>query len=201
MPRRSNAEAAQTRAAIIERAVSTASVEGLEGVTIGRLAGDLGLSKAGVIGHFGSKTDLQRATLRQAQRIFRDQVWVPAQDKPAGLARLRAICDAWIAHVTKSPFPGGCFMCTASTEWDAREGELHDDVKDGWERWRAVLRHEAAAAIAAGELPGDMPDAADQVAFELMSIAMGLNQSLQLLADRRAAARARRAMHRVLHQS
>src|SRR5436190_7609369 len=196
MPRRSNAEAAQTRAAIIERAVQTASIEGLEGVTIGRLAADLGMSKAGVIGHFGNKTDLQRAALRRAQAIFADQVWRPAEDKPAGMPRLLAICDAWIAHITNTPFAGGCFMCTVSTEWDARDGELHDEVKAGWELWRAQLRRDAATARKQGDLPGDADP--DQVAFELLAIAMGLNQSLQLLDDRRATARARRAVPRVL---
>src|SRR3954462_4353988 len=122
MPRRSNAEAAQTRASIIDRAVRTASIEGLEGVTIGRLADDLGMSKAGVIGHFGNKTDLQRAALQEARRIFTAEVWTPAEAKPDGLPRLRAVCDAWIGHITHSPFPGGCFMCTAATEWDSREG-------------------------------------------------------------------------------
>src|SRR5512144_27066 len=128
MPRRSKEAAAQTRAAIIDRAVQTASIEGLEGVTIGRLADDLGMSKAGVIGHFGSKSELQAAALHQARAIFTEQVWEPAEDKPAGLPRLQAICDAWIEHITHSPFPGGCFMCTVATEWDAREGELHEDV-------------------------------------------------------------------------
>jgi AcrR family transcriptional regulator len=196
MPRRSNAEAARTRQAIIEQAVQTASIEGLEGVTIGRLAGELGMSKAGVIGHFGNKTDLQRAALRQAQAIFTDQVWRPAEDKPAGMQRLLAICDAWIAHIASSPFAGGCFMCTVSTEWDAREGELHDDVKAGWNRWRAQLRRDASVAREQGELPPATDP--DQVVFELLSIAMGLNQSLQLLDDRRATARARRAVRRVL---
>src|SRR5947209_13412538 len=138
MPRRSNAEAAQTRSAIIGRAVETASVEGLDGVTIGRLADDLGLSKAGVIGHFGTKADLQRATLHQAWAVFTAQVWEPASDKPPGLPRLLRICDCWIRHLANSPFPGGCFMCTVSTEWDAREGELHDEVKSGWARWMSV---------------------------------------------------------------
>src|SRR3954454_23196796 len=104
MPRRSNAEAAQTRAAIIDRAVQTASVEGLEGVTIGRLADDLGMSKAGVIGHFGSKTDLQRGALARAQGMFTEEVWEPAADKPPGLERLRAIGEAWIAHLMHCPF-------------------------------------------------------------------------------------------------
>lgn len=194
MPRRSNAEAAQTRAAIVDRAVETASIGGLEGVTIGRLAGDLGMSKAGVIGHFGSKLDLQRAALHQAWQIFTDEVWEPCKDEPRGIRRLAAIADAWIDHVTNSPFPGGCFMCTVSTEWDAREGELHDEVVAGWERWRSVLRREAKSAVADGELDAEP----DQVVFELTSIAMGLNQSLQLLGDRSASTRARAAVGRLL---
>src|SRR3954467_2359309 len=139
MPRRSNAEAAQTRTAIIERAVQTASIEGLEGVTIGRLADDLGMSKAGVIGHFGNKADLQRAALARAQAIFTADVWERAEHEPPGLQRLLAICDAWVDHIADSPFPGGCFMCTVATEWDAREGDLHDEVKKGWRLWLKVL--------------------------------------------------------------
>jgi AcrR family transcriptional regulator len=198
VPRRSNAEAAQTRAAIIERAVQTASIEGLEGVTIGRLADDLGMSKAGVIGHFGSKTDLQRAAFGQAQKIFTAEVWERAKDNPPGLPRLNAICEAWIEHVANSPFPGGCFMCTVATEWDAREGALHDEVRDSWRLWLKLLAREAAVAGEAGDLPaGSDPE---QVAFELNAIAMALNQSLQLFGDRRAPARARRAVARVLGQ-
>ncbi|HYZ28972.1 MAG TPA: TetR/AcrR family transcriptional regulator [Thermoleophilaceae bacterium] len=196
MPRRSNAEAAQTRQSIIERAVRTASIEGLAGVTIGRLADDLGMSKAGVIGHFGNKADLQRAALRQAQQIFSEQVWEPARAKPAGLPRLLAICDAWVSHIADSPFPGGCFMCTVSTEWDARDGELREDVRSGWERWSEQLRRDAATARDQGDLPATTDP--DQVAFDLMGIAMALNQSLQLLDDRRAVGRARRAMRRAL---
>ena len=196
MPRRSNAEAAQTRAAIIDRAVQTASVEGLEGVTIGRLADDLGLSKAGVIGHFGNKAVLQRAALQQARAIFTAQVWDVAEGEEPGLPRLRAVCEAWIKHITHSPFPGGCFMCTVATEWDAREGELHDDVKKNWRLWLKVLAREAATARDHGDLAPDADP--DQIAFELNAIAMGLNQSLQLFDDRRAPARARRAVSRVL---
>jgi len=199
MPRRSNAEAARTRVAIIDRAVQTASIEGLEGVTIGRLADDLGMSKAGVIGHFGNKTDLQRATFHQAQQIFTTEVWERAKDKPRGLPRLSAICEAWIKHVSNSPFPGGCFMCTVATEWDAREGDIHDEVRDSWRLWLKVLAREAAAGRDAGDLPEDSDP--DQIAFELNAIAMALNQSLQLFDDRRAPARARSAVRRVLNQS
>jgi AcrR family transcriptional regulator len=199
MPRRSNAEAAQTRAAIIDRAVQTASIEGLEGVTIGRLADDLGMSKAGVIGHFGDKATLQHATFHQAQQIFTAEVWERAKIKPRGLPRLAAICEAWIKHITHSPFPGGCFMCTVATEWDAREGDIHDEVRDSWRLWLKVLAREAEIARAAGDLPPDTDP--DQVAFELNAIAMALNQSLQLFEDRRSPARARRAVRRVLTQS
>jgi len=199
MPRRSNAAAAQTRAAIIDRAVQTASIEGLEGVTIGRLADDLGMSKAGVIGHFGNKADLQRAALEQANGIFTAQVWEPAADKPPGLRRLLAICDNWVSHITDSPFPGGCFMCTVATEWDAREGDLHDKVKKGWRLWLKVLAREAATARDAGDLPADADP--DQIAFELNAIAMGLNQAIQLFEDRRAPARARQAVRRSLGQA
>src|SRR3954453_22149881 len=98
MPRRSNAEAAQTRASIIDRAVQTASIEGLEGVTIGRLADDLGLSKAGGIGHFGSKAQLQRAALHRGWAIFLKDVWAPCADQESGMPRLLALTDAWVAH-------------------------------------------------------------------------------------------------------
>src|SRR3954451_5881788 len=178
MPRRSNAEAAQTRAAIIDRAVETASIEGLEGVTIGRLADDLRMSKAGVIGHFGTKTDLQREALHRAWAIFTEEVWERSRAKPGGPPRLLAIAEAWIRHIEHSPFPGGCFMCTVSTEWDARQGELHDEVREGWMLWRNTLRQEAKRARANGELPESAEP--DQIAFEMLAIAMGLNQSIQL---------------------
>jgi AcrR family transcriptional regulator len=196
MPRRSNAEAARTRASIIDRAVQTASIEGLEGVTIGRLADDLGMSKAGVIGHFGNKSDLQLAALHEARRIFTEAVWAPAEREPEGLPRLRAVSNAWIEHITHSPFPGGCFMCTVATEWDAREGDLHDDVRDNWRLWLKVLARQARIARDEGDLPGDADP--DLIAFELNAIAMGLNQALQLFGDRRAPARARAAVERVL---
>ena len=196
MPRRSKEDAARTRAAIVDQAVATASIEGLEGVTIGRLADDLGMSKAGVIGHFGSKALLQRAALEQARAIFTKEVWERAADKPRGLPRLSAIAEAWIEHIEHSPFPGGCFMCTVATEWDARAGELHDDVRRNWRLWLKTLAREAASARDAGDLAGDADP--QLIAFELNAIAMGLNQALQLFGDRAAPARARRAVERVL---
>jgi AcrR family transcriptional regulator len=196
MPRSSAAEARGTREAIIARAVDVASVDGLEGVTIGRLASDLGMSKAGVIGHFGSKAHLQVAALDAASQIFADQVWAPAAGKDPGLPRLLAICDAWVNHIARSPFAGGCFWTAASAELDGRGGPAHEAVQAQMRRWRKVLRTELVTAIEAGQLPAELD--CDQTVFELEAIPMGLNQSVQLFGDKRAPARARKAMRRIL---
>ena len=196
MPRNSVAEAAKTRAAIIDRAVQVASVEGLEGVTIGRLAEDLGMSKAGVIGQFENKVDLQRAALDSASEVFTREVWEPVADQPPGVGRLVALCDHWIAHVAGRTFEGGCFWTGASIEYDAKHGPLRDQVEDQLKRWRKTMRREVQVAVEQGELPADTD--ADQVVFELQGLVMGLNQALRLFSDRRAPTRARRAVRRML---
>jgi AcrR family transcriptional regulator len=196
MGRNSAAEALKTREAIIARAIDVASVEGLEGVTIGRLASDLGMSKAGVIGQFGSKAELQVAALDAASQIFADRVWAPAADEDPGLPRLLAVCDAWVDHIARSPFAGGCFWTAASAEFDGRGGPVHEAVQARMRRWRKILRTEILTAIEAGQLPADLDP--DQAVFELEAIPMGLNQSLQLFGDKVAPAMARKAMRRVL---
>jgi AcrR family transcriptional regulator len=189
VPRRSAAEAEKTRESIVARAVDVASLEGLEGLTIGRLAGELEMSKAGVIGHFGSKEALQVAALEQAADVFRREVWDLAARQARGLPRLRAIADAWVSYLERDVFPGGCFLTAASCEWDGRSGPVRDRVAGTMDLWLGVLAREAR------EAGFDDPE---QVAFELNAIAMGLNQRLQLHGDREAPARARRAMARVL---
>ncbi|MEA2142301.1 MAG: hypothetical protein QOI64_731 [Solirubrobacteraceae bacterium] len=190
MPRRSAAAALETRRAIVDRAVDVASVDGLDGLTIGRLAGELEMSKAGVIGHFGTKEKLQLATLERAIATFRREVWEPAAGLDPGLERLRAIAAAWISYLERDVFPGGCFLTAASTEWDGREGPVRDAVRQTLGLWHDVLAAEAARAGL--DDPG-------QVAFEMNSIAMGLNQALQLdLEPKKAPARARKAMGRLL---
>ncbi len=195
-PRSSAADAALTRAAIVDHGVARASIEGLEGLTIGTLADELGLSKAGVVGPFGSKESLQLAVLQRATEIFKEDVWDPAADLPAGRKRLAAVCENWISHLTRRVFPGGCFVTTAATEWDAREGPIHDAVAAAQGRWLATLRADAEVAVRAGELPRDTDPA--QLAFELNGVAMCLNQMLVLFDDKRAPARARRAVKRLL---
>jgi AcrR family transcriptional regulator len=189
MPRRSAAAALETRHSIVDRAVDVASLEGLEGLTIGRLAGELEMSKAGVIGHFGSKEALQLAALDRAADIFRREVWEPAADLDPGADRLGAIADGWVSYLERDVFPGGCFLTAASTEWDGRSGPVRDAVKKTLDLWWRVLAAEAAAAGL---------DDPEQFAFEINGIAMGLNQALQLGLDQRAPERARKAMRRLL---
>src|SRR5215213_7147679 len=165
MPRRSLADVADSRASAVEAAVDVASVEGLEGITIGRLAAELAMSKSGLIGRFGDKEAMQRAVLAAAVERFTDAVWRPASGAEPGLPRLEAIIDAWIEHLRGGDFPGGCFVTTASVEYDARPGPLRDDVAAAVSRWLAVLEAEARRARDAGDLPADR-DPAD-VAFEL----------------------------------
>lgn len=196
MPRRSNAAVAKGRAASVGAAVDLASVEGLEGITIGRLAGELEMSKSGLIGRFGDKQTMQRAVLEAAIARFTDAVWRPAAQAEPGLARLAAIVDAWIAHLRDGVFPGGCFITTASVEYDARPGPLHDDVAAAVRRWLGVLENEARRAREAGDLPADR-DPAD-VALELHSLASGGSVAARLLGDPAALDRTRAAMRRAL---
>ena len=196
MPRRSAADVADSRATAVEAAVDLASVEGLEGITIGRLAGDLAMSKSGLIGRFGDKEALQRAVLAAAVERFTAAVWMPAARAEPGLPRLEAIVDAWIGHLRDGVFPGGCFVTTASVEYDARPGPLHDDAAAAVRRWLGVLEAEARIARDAGDLPPGR-DPAD-VAVELHSLASGGSVAGRLLDDPAALGRTRAAMRRAL---
>jgi AcrR family transcriptional regulator len=177
------------REEIIARAVDLASSEGLEGLTIGRLASELGLSKSGLFGHFGSKQELQLATIDEASRRFVREVVEPALVEPEGGPRLRALCDRYVDYLERRVFPGGCFFAAASTEFDGRPGPVRDRLRDGISAWLRGL--EGQARIAGAEDP-------KQLAFELHALAQGANSAFQLLGDRSAFRRARDAMERLL---
>ncbi|HET9103784.1 MAG TPA: TetR/AcrR family transcriptional regulator [Solirubrobacteraceae bacterium] len=196
MPRRSATEVAGSRAETLAAAVALASVVGLEGLTIGGLADRLGMSKSGMVGRFGSKQQLQLATLEQAAGMFRRAVYGPASATPPGLARLKAICDAWIAYLAEPPFPGGCFLTTAMVEFDARPGPVNDAVREVMRRWLTFLEQEARTAIDHAELPADTDP--QDVAFTLNALAVGANCDFQLNRDPGSLQRARRAMAAVL---
>ncbi len=154
------------------------------------------MSKAGVVGGFGSKEALQLAALDRAIEVFRREVVERGAKEPAGLPRLRAYGDAWIDYLSRDVFPGGCFLTSASAEFDGRSGPVRDAVDDALDLWRRALEREATIAIEAGDLPSDA-DAAD-VAFAMLGVALALNQNRQLHRDRRATRRARRLMARTL---
>jgi AcrR family transcriptional regulator len=196
MPRRSVAAVAETRAAVTNAAVDRASVEGLQGLTIGGLAGEVEMRKSSVFSLFGSKEDLQLATLEAAVRHFRSDVWGPVADEQPGLPRLLALCDSWLAYHERESLPGGCFLTTATVEFDARPGPLRDAVADTMDLWLRTLEHEATVAIEAGDLPKDV-DPGD-IAFQLNALAAAASYGFQLSRDRRVFARARRSMRRVL---
>jgi AcrR family transcriptional regulator len=154
------------------------------------------MSKSGLVGRFGSKQQLQLAALDLAVDTFRRRVYEPAAAQPPGLRRLNAICDAWMDYLAS--VPGGCFLTTASVEFDARPGPVNDAVKRVMKRWLRLLEREAIAAMRAGELP----EVADPkgIAFTLNALAVGANCHFQLHRDRKALTRARRAMALVLEQ-
>ena len=198
MPRRPAAAVAETRAAVTEVAVGRASVEGLEGLTIGGLADDAAMRKSSVFSLFGSKRELQLATLEAAVESFRVEVWEPVADREPGLPRLLALCDSWLDYHRSGVMPGGCFLTTATVEFDARPGPLRDAVAETMRRWHELLRREVATAIEAG-LPTDA-DPAD-LAFELNALAAAASYGFQLSRDPEVFERARRSMRRALGQS
>jgi AcrR family transcriptional regulator len=195
-PRKSAVEAGETRAAILDRAIDVASLEGLEGLTIGRLADDMRMSKAGVVGGFGSKEGLQLATLEGAIAVWRREVWDRVEEVEPGLPRLRAVCRAWVNYLVSDVFPGGCFLTAASFEFDGRSGPVRDAIEAAMTLWLRVLAGEARTAVEAGDLPaGTDPE---QVAFELNALAVGANQSRQLQGAEDVGPRTLAAMTRVL---
>ena len=175
-----------------------ASVDGLEGLTVGRLAAALNMSKAGAIGHFGSKLELQLATLDFAADVFRKEVWEPAQHVSAGMPRLRAICDSWMDYAARPAFPGGCFMAAASFEFDSRPGLVHDALAVHMRRWHAQLVADARVAVEAGDLPPSTD--VEQIAFGLEALAARVSPTRELYGDERAAEHAKESMLSLLGQ-
>jgi AcrR family transcriptional regulator len=183
------ATAGRTREAILAHAVDLASAEGLEGLSIGRLAAAIGMSKSGLFGHFGSKEELQLATIREAGERFFEQVVRPALSHEEGLPRLRALIDRYIGYLERRVFPGGCFWGAVSIEFDDRPGPVRDAIQASVRAWLALLEHNAEVGKVS-----DPP----QLAFELYSLGQGANSAYQLFGDRAAFDRARGTMERLL---
>jgi AcrR family transcriptional regulator len=186
------AQGERTRQAILEAAVHIASAEGLEGLTIGRLALELSMSKSGLFAHFGSKEDLQVATVEAARAIFIKEVIRPAFEAAQGMARLWKLCDIWLAYVQSGVFRGGCFFAAAAAEFDGRPGPVRDRIAEIMKEWLTTLRNAVVEAQKAGQLAKDID--ATQLAFEFNSLELGANWEFQLYGDGRAFTRAREAI-------
>jgi AcrR family transcriptional regulator len=187
-----------TRKAILEAAVHIASAEGLEGLTIGRLATELSMSKSGLFAHFGSKEELQVATVEAARSIFIREVIHPSFEGTSGLPGLWRLCDTWLSYVESGVFRGGCFFAAVASEFDSRPGPVRDRIAEIMKEWLDTLRRAVATAQAAGELAADVDPT--QIAFEFNSLELGANWAYQLYGERQAFARAREAMLERLHR-
>ena len=186
----------QTRERIVERAVQQASLDGLDGLTIGALATELGLSKSGLIAHFGSKEGLQRAVLESAVDRFSHAVIVPALESPRGEPRLRVMFERWLAWIDAPEQAGGCVLMAASPELDDRPGPLRDFLVQTQQQLVNTLARAAAIAVEAGHFRPDLDTV--QFAFEMQALAQGYSHWRRLLQEPRAEGRAREAFERIL---
>ena len=165
-----------TRETILDHAYALARLEGLEGLSIGTLATDVGMSKSGVFAHFGSREELQLAVLDTGRQRFVNQVLQPALHQPRGLPRLRAIVANWFEWGREHQ--NGCVLLSATSEYDGRDGALHDGVVQQQAGWRSELQKTITQAVELGHLRADTD--ADQLAFEIYALMLGLHHDAGL---------------------
>jgi AcrR family transcriptional regulator len=163
--RQRRSDGARSHEAILREAARLATVEGIEGLSLSRLADAVGMSKSGLFAHFKSKEELQLAAIAAAEEVYEEVVVAPARQADPGVARLRAYADRFLAHVRDSVFPGGCFFASAAAELDTRPGPVRDRAMKVVVHWAGLLVEEVAAAQAAGEIEPSLDP--EQVAFEL----------------------------------
>jgi AcrR family transcriptional regulator len=180
---------AQTREAILDRAVDLATVEGLEGLTIGRLSAELRMSKSGLFAHFGSKQELQLATVAAATERFKGRVIDPVLDLPDGAPRLRAMAERYLDQL--GDYSGGCFWAATSAEYDDRPGPVRDAIAAGLDAWLGELERQARVAGVEGP---------ERFAFEVYALVMATNTRYRLSGDRRVFAYAREGLDRLLSE-
>ncbi len=182
----------RTRQAILAHAARVGSAEGLEAVSLQRLAGDLGISKSGLFAHFGSKEELHLATIEAAAQIFTDEVIRPALAEPRGVGRVWALCNSWLSYVERGVFPGGCFFWAVAEEFDSQPGPVRDSVLQKKDYWSYTLQRAVREAQRAGEI-GPTVDP-EQLAWELDSLLGGVNSGFKGGDGVRALERGRRAI-------
>jgi AcrR family transcriptional regulator len=185
----------ETREAILEKAVDISSAEGLEGLSIARLAAELDLSKSGLFAHFGSKEDLQLSTIDTAREIFIREVVRPIRSEPEGLRQLWAACSNRLDFM-RSAFTGGCFFYSVMAEFDSRPGRVRDrlaGLRVEMVRWLEGLAEKAAEL---GELRPELSPS--DLVFQLDAFALAANGDARLTDDDQAITRAQKATLQVL---
>ena len=187
---------ALTRQAILDHAVGVATVVGLEGISIGRLAEDLGLSKSGLFAHFRSKEELQLQVLDAAAARFVDEVVRPGLAAPRGEARLRVMFERWLAWGKRTDQPGGCFFVNAAFELDAREGPLRDRLVALQLDWLDTVATATRGGVSTGEFREDID--VEQFSHDLYGAILGYHHASRLLRDPRAETRVRAAFERLV---
>ena len=190
--RRTRSDGARSRRTILDAATRLATVEGIDGLSIGGLAQTIGMSKSGLYAHFGSKEELQLATVDHAAKLFVAEVIDPARSAPKGLARIWALCDHMIGYSERQVFPGGCFFAATSFEFNNRPGPVRDRIEEMIRSWLSYLEHAVEQAQEAGEL--DPNASAREVAFQLDAFAQASNAQYQLFRDPQVFDDARRAI-------
>ncbi|MGB6582933.1 MAG: TetR/AcrR family transcriptional regulator [Streptosporangiaceae bacterium] len=185
---------AQSRRTIVRHAVDVASLDGLDGLSFGRLATDLGVSKGGIQTLFGTKENLQVAVAQAAREAFEEAVTRPARTQPPGVARLRVLAGRWIAYAEEPLFPGGCFWAANLPVFDSQPGPVRDTLARQQRAWRGLIAAELRHAADTGEI-ADFD--ADQVAFQIDAVLTATNTALRL-GDDSAVDTARRIINGLL---
>ncbi len=185
----------QTRAAILDAALSLASQMGLEGLSIGALAEVMQMSKSGVFAHFGSREELQISVIREYHARFEEEVFFPAISEPRGLPRLTALFERWV-HRVSVELDSGCIYISGAVEFDDRPGPVRDALAAMVRAWHAALERAIRGAVEAGHL---RPDAdAAQMLFEIHGLILALHHDWRFLRNAGVLDRARAGFAKVL---
>jgi AcrR family transcriptional regulator len=194
--RKPRSDGERSREAILRTAASLATVEGITGLSLGRLADAVGMSKSGLFAHFGSKEELQLATIDTACVIYRELVVEPAAAAESGIARLRAFAERFLSHVEESVFPGGCFFASVAAEIDTHPGPVRDRALAFVAEWFGLLRQAVADAQAEGDI--NRAEDPDQLAFQVNAYLLFANAQFVATGDPHTLDRARVAIERCL---
>lgn len=189
--RKPRSDGERSRRTILDAAAKLATVEGLEGLSIGRLAEHIGMSKSGLYAHFGSKEELQLAAIDTAGGIFEAEVIAPAEQAATPLEKLQVLCEQFLSHVERRVFPGGCFFASAAAEFDTHPGAVRERISDLQRGWTDLLVKLVREAQVAGELRAEDPD---QLVFELNGYLLMANMAFLLYGSAEPIARAREAI-------